>query len=65
MSKCHEQHEMRHHHWNWFGKKIYGTNGDDGIFGSNHSDTIFGFRGDDAIFAGPAMTPSMAVAATI
>jgi hypothetical protein len=56
---------MRHHHWNWFGKKIYGTNGDDGIFGSNHSDTIFGFRGDDAIFAGPAMTPSMAVAATI
>ena len=43
---------MRHHHVGPFGKKIFGTNGDDDIFGSHHSDTIFGFRGDDAIFAG-------------
>jgi hypothetical protein len=41
-----------HGHGSWFGKKIFGTNGDDEIFGSNHSDTIFGLRGDDTIFAG-------------
>jgi hypothetical protein len=52
MSKHHEHNEMQHHHWGPFGKKIFGTNGDDDIFGSNHSETIFGFRGDDAIFAG-------------
>jgi hypothetical protein len=43
------QHE--HRHGNWFGKKIFGTNGDDDIFGSDHNDTIFGFRGNDTIFA--------------
>ena len=52
MSKRHEHNEMRHHHVGPFGKKIFGTNGDDDIFGSRHSETIFGFRGDDAIFAG-------------
>ncbi|QWG11677.1 hypothetical protein KMZ29_18340 [Bradyrhizobium sediminis] len=53
MSERHGQHETRHHHHgNGFGKKVYGTNGDDDIFGSDHSDTIFGFRGDDTIFAG-------------
>lgn len=53
MSERHGQHETRHHHHgNGFGRKIYGTNGDDDIFGSDHSDTIFGFRGDDTIFAG-------------
>jgi hypothetical protein len=41
-----------HRHGSWFGKKIFGTNGDDEIFGSNHSETIFGLHGDDAIFAG-------------
>jgi hypothetical protein len=50
MSKHHEHHhDVRHHH---FGKKIFGTNGDDDIAGSNHSETIFGFRGNDTILAG-------------
>jgi RTX calcium-binding nonapeptide repeat (4 copies) len=52
MSKHHEHNEVRHHHVGPFGKKIFGTNGDDDIFGSQHSETIFGFRGDDVIFAG-------------
>ena len=50
----HDKHnEGRHHHANLFGKKIFGTNGDDDILGSHHSETIFGFRGDDVIFSGP------------
>ena len=52
MSKHHDHNEVRPHHWGPFGKKIFGTNGDDDISGSNHSETIFGFRGDDVIFAG-------------
>jgi hypothetical protein len=52
MSERHEHHESRHHHVGPFGKKIFGTNGDNDIFGSDHGDTIFGLRGDDAIFAG-------------
>ena len=51
MSKHHEHNEVRHHHWGPFGKKVFGTNGDDDISGSNHSETIFGFRGNDTIFA--------------
>ena len=50
----HDKHnEGRHHHAGPFGKKIFGTNGDDDLLGSHHSETIFGFRGDDVIFAGP------------
>jgi hypothetical protein len=50
----HDKHnEGRHHHASLFGKKIFGTNGDDDILGSHHSETIFGFRGDDVIFSGP------------
>ena len=52
MSEHHDHHEMRHHHVGPFGKKAFGTNGDDTIFGTDHSETIFGFRGNDAIFAG-------------
>ena len=52
MSKHYDHHAMWHHHWGLFGKKIFGSNGDDVISGSNHSETIFGFRGDDTIFAG-------------
>lgn len=52
MSKHYDHQAMWHHHWGLFGKKIFGSNGDDVISGSNHSETIFGFRGDDTIFAG-------------
>ena len=31
MSKRHEHNEVRHHHVGPFGKKIFGTNGDDDI----------------------------------
>lgn len=51
MSERHDQHAA-YRHGGFFGRKIFGTNGDDEILGSNHSDTIFGFRGDDSIFAG-------------
>ena len=47
-----ERHETRHHQVNLFGKKIFGTSGDDDIFGSDNNDMIFGFRGNDTIFAG-------------
>jgi hypothetical protein len=52
MSKHYDHYEGRHHHSGYFGKKIFGTNGDDEISGSNHSETIFGFRGGDNIIAG-------------
>jgi hypothetical protein len=51
MSERHD-HYAAYSHGGIFGRKIFGTNGDDEIFGSNHSDTIFGFRGGDSIFAG-------------
>lgn len=52
MSNRHDHNETRHNHVGPFGKKIFGTKGDDDIFGAHHSETIFGFRGDDVIFAG-------------
>ena len=51
MSERHGHYEFIHHVP--FGKKIFGTEGNDEILGSNHGEAIFGFRGDDAIFAGP------------